>query len=157
MQAVVSGNVSFGKVPKEHWEEPEWIDKSKAAESRKKMEANGVIYGLFLCTHTCRLRAEIICSGGSESYRRMCRFQSGFFFQHPLLQQYDYYWRLDPSVKFFCDITEDPFAFMEENNKEYGFTISIKEYEVRHFLNAYSRTLTDHARNRQPFQVCCLY
>jgi len=58
----------------------------------------------------------------------MCRFNSGFFFKHELLQQYDYYWRLEPSVKLFCDIDYDPFLFMQDKKKVYGFTISLFEY-----------------------------
>ena len=37
---------------------------------------------------------------------------------------------MDPNTKFFCDMDYDPFMFMKENNKKYGFTISIKEYEA---------------------------
>ena len=50
----------------------------------------------------------------------MCRFNSGFFFKHELLQPYRYYWRVEPWVQFYCDITEDPFLLMQENEKIYG-------------------------------------
>lgn len=33
--------------------------------------------------------------GGNQIYRRMCRFFSGFVHKHPLLKDYDYYWRLE--------------------------------------------------------------
>jgi alpha 1,2-mannosyltransferase len=33
-----------------------------------------------------------------------------------------------PGVNFFCDIDEDPFLFMERNNKTYSFTISMEEF-----------------------------
>src|SRR5262245_59012071 len=55
-------------------------------------------------------------------------FNSGFFFRHPLLDQFDYYWRVEPDVKFFCDIDYDPFLYMQDNGIKYGFTISIHEY-----------------------------
>ena len=29
------------------------------------------------------------------------------------MMQYDYYWRVEPDIEFFCDITYDPFAFSE--------------------------------------------
>ena len=32
---------------------------------------------------------------GSLSYRNMCRFNSGFFYHHDLLQKYRYYWRVE--------------------------------------------------------------
>lgn len=71
-----------------------------------------------------------------------------FFFRHPLLANYDYYWRIEPSVKFFCDLGKskssyvklvfaniitlllayDPFLVMQDQNKVYGFTLSLFEY-----------------------------
>jgi len=27
------------------------------------------------------------------------------FYKHELLQKYEWYWRLEPEIKFFCDIT----------------------------------------------------
>lgn len=35
-----------------------------------------------------------------------------------------------PDVTFFCDIDYDPFLVMQDNNKMYGFTISLYEYEA---------------------------
>ena len=51
---------------------------------------------------------------------QIVRFQSGFFFRHPLLDKYDYYWRIEPDVDFFCDIDYDVFKFMRNNDKKYG-------------------------------------
>lgn len=34
-----------------------------------------------------------------------------------------------PGVEFFCDVEEDPFMFMQENKKLYGFTISMYEFQ----------------------------
>jgi len=48
------------------------------------------------------------------------RYQSGFFFQHEALLPFDYYWRLEPDVKYTCDIDFDPFLYMQDNNKKYG-------------------------------------
>lgn len=59
----------------------------------------------------------------------MCRFESGFFFEHELLADYEYYWRVEPSVKLFCDVQYDPFAFMRDSGKKYGFVISLYEYK----------------------------
>ncbi|KAG6909702.1 hypothetical protein DXG01_015903 [Tephrocybe rancida] len=53
-----------------------------------------------------------------------------FFFQHELLRPYRYYWRVEPDVKFFCDVPYDPFLYMEDNDKVYGFTISLIEWEA---------------------------
>ncbi|ADJ41761.1 ADL265W-Ap [Eremothecium gossypii ATCC 10895] len=108
--ALVSGNTYYGKVPKEHWSFPEWIDQDRAARVRQMMAEKNVIYG------------------DSINYRFMCRYESGLFYRHELLQPYDYYWRVEPEVRFFCDVDYDVFRFMRDNNKKYGFTISIHEY-----------------------------
>ncbi|CCF58449.1 hypothetical protein KAFR_0E02970 [Kazachstania africana CBS 2517] len=108
VQAEISSTVKFGLIPTEHWSLPEWIDESRATEARFKMAH--IIYG------------------GSESYRHMCRFQSGFFWRHPLLDDYDWYWRVEPDINLYCDIKYDVFQWMQDNEKVYGFTISIHEY-----------------------------
>ena len=110
--ALVSGTTKYGVIPKEHWSFPEWIDQEKAAQVRKEMRDNKVIYG------------------DSISYRHMCRFESGFFYKHPLLNDYDWYWRVEPDIKLHCDINYDVFKFMKDNKKKYAFAISIKEYEA---------------------------
>ncbi|WFD06784.1 hypothetical protein MVES1_002138 [Malassezia vespertilionis] len=102
----------FGLIPKEHWSYPDFIDQDKAADTRRIMTEQRIIYGF------------------SESYRHMCRFNSGFFFHHPLTQDLDYYWRVEPGIKLLCDIDYDPFLFMELNNIKYGFTISMHEYPL---------------------------
>jgi alpha 1,2-mannosyltransferase len=106
----ISGKTKYGVIPYPHWSIPIWINMNKAEKARKDMEEKNVIYG------------------DSNTYRLMCRYESGFFFRHPLMDEYDYYWRVEPSVKFFCDIDYDIFQFMQENNKEYGFTIALREY-----------------------------
>ncbi|KAF7359002.1 Glycosyltransferase family 15 protein [Mycena sanguinolenta] len=56
---------------------PDWIDEARATAARKAMEEQGIIYA------------------GSVSYRNMCRFNSGFFFKHELLEKYRWYWRIE--------------------------------------------------------------
>ena len=51
--------------------------------------------------------------GGRESYHHMCRYFSGFFFRHPVLAEFDYYWRMEPDVYYYCDLDYDPFLFMQ--------------------------------------------
>ena len=69
-----------------------------------------------------------IIYGDSISYRHMCRYESGFFFRHELLLDYEYYWRVEPSIELFCDVDYDVFRFMAENKKKYGFVLSLYEY-----------------------------
>lgn len=108
--ALVSGTARFGKIPREHWSVPDWIEEEKAAKAREDMKDRQIIYG------------------DSISYRHMCRYESGFFFQHPIMKEYDYYWRVEPNIELFCDIPDDPFRFMQENGKKYSFVISLLEY-----------------------------
>ncbi|CAK7243340.1 MAG: O-glycoside alpha-1,2-mannosyltransferase 4 [Sporothrix thermara] len=104
-----TSNIEFGKVGPDMWGFPDWIDPKVAKEGIAKQGDAAVMYG------------------GLESYHAMCRFYSGFFYKHPMLAKYEWYWRLEPEIKYFCDITYDPFLHMIENNKTYGFTIAVKE------------------------------
>jgi alpha 1,2-mannosyltransferase len=108
--SLVSGRTFYGTIPKEHWSFPKWIDQDKAKKVREDMAERKIIYG------------------DSVSYRHMCRFESGFFFQQELMLNYEYYWRVEPSIEFFCDIHYDPFRLMVEQNKKYGFVLSLYEY-----------------------------
>lgn len=108
--SLVSGKTHYGEIPEEHWSFPPHIDQEKAKKVREDMRERKIIYG------------------DSVSYRHMCRFESGFFFQQPLMMNYDYYWRVEPSVELFCDIHYDPFRLMHEQNKKYSFVLSLYEY-----------------------------
>ncbi|KAI5920476.1 alpha-1,2 mannosyltransferase KTR1 [Camillea tinctor] len=121
-----SGEVEFGKVGPDMWGYPDWIDPKVAKEGIAKQGDAAVMYG------------------GLESYHAMCRFYSGFFYKHPLLAKYEWYWRLEPEIKYFCDITYDPFLKMIESNKTYGFTIAVKELRetvpnIFRYSSAYKR------------------
>ncbi|GCE98848.1 mannosyltransferase ktr3 [Zygosaccharomyces mellis] len=109
---LVSGKAKYGKIPKEQFSIPSWIDQDKLATTLKNMRDNNVIYG------------------DSVPYRHMCRFQAGLFYRHPLLQQYNWYWRVDTDITIFCDIQYDLFKFLRVNNKMYGFILSVSEYEA---------------------------
>ncbi|KJA14559.1 glycosyltransferase family 15 protein [Hypholoma sublateritium FD-334 SS-4] len=122
---LTDAGVQFGLIPAEHWNQPAEIDERKASEAREQMVKNRVIYG------------------GSIPYRNMCRYNSGFFYRHELLKPFQYYWRVEPSVTFFCDLEYDPFLYMQDNDKMYGFTVALPEYiatvptlwdEVRAFM-----------------------
>ena len=46
--------VEFGVIPKEHWEQPNWINENKAEASRKAMVEKGVVYaGTLFTTSLC--------------------------------------------------------------------------------------------------------
>ncbi|ODV94972.1 hypothetical protein PACTADRAFT_50808 [Pachysolen tannophilus NRRL Y-2460] len=110
--SLISGTAKYGVISSDHWSYPDFIDQEKAKKSRQEMEKKGIIYA------------------GLESYRHMCRFNSGFFYKHPLMLPYKYYWRVEPDINIFCDVDYDLFKYMRENNKTYGFTISIYEFRA---------------------------
>ncbi|RUS15072.1 glycolipid 2-alpha-mannosyltransferase-domain-containing protein [Endogone sp. FLAS-F59071] len=131
--ALTRAQTFYGKVDVGMWGWPQWINQTLAREKMDELARNGVVYG------------------GSESYRHMCRFQSGFFFRHPLLDSYDYYWRVEPFVDFYCDIEYDVFRFMKERKIKYGFTMTFREYmatiptlwgAVKAFRDKYQELLT---------------
>lgn len=104
-----NAEVEFGTVPQEHWEFPNTIDKDLLDESIESQGDRSIMYG------------------NMPSYHKMCRFYSGHFFDHPLVAKREWYWRVEPDVKFFCDLTYDPFVEMAKHNKKYGFTVAIQE------------------------------
>ncbi|KAF3079274.1 alpha-1,2-mannosyltransferase (Kre5) [Orbilia oligospora] len=104
-----SSEVEFGQIDSSMWGFPDWVNHDDAKEAIAKQGDRVIMYG------------------GMESYHHMCRFYSGFFYKHPLLEKYKWYWRLEPDIKYFCDITYDPFVHMERHNKTYGYTIAVKE------------------------------
>jgi alpha 1,2-mannosyltransferase len=108
--SLVSGKTHYGQIPEEHWSFPSFIDQDKAKKVREDMAQRKIIYG------------------DSISYRHMCRFESGFFFRHELMNNFEYYWRVEPSIELFCDIQYDPFKFMKDNGKKYSFVLSLYEY-----------------------------
>lgn len=73
-------------VPKEHWELPEWIDVDRFE--------NGLEY----------LGTIGVGKGWMVSYHHMCRWNAGFFYKHLFLKDFDWYWRVEPDVHYFCDI-----------------------------------------------------
>lgn len=79
--------------------------------------------------------------GWMISYRHMCRWNSGFFYRHPRLLEFDFYWRVEPDVHYFCDINYDVFRFVRDNNIKYGFTMNILD-DARSFPSLWSRTMS---------------
>ncbi|CAI6684140.1 ADM_HP2_G0031150.mRNA.1.CDS.1 [Saccharomyces cerevisiae] len=109
--AMASGRTQYALIPTEDWNRPPWINETLFEEALQLMEEKNILYG------------------GSKSYRNMCRFNSGFFFRQKILDPYDFYFRVEPDVEYFCDFPYDPFKVMRQNNKKYGFVITMYEYE----------------------------
>lgn len=101
--------VEFGVIPQEDWNFNKNVDPDEIHEYIENQGDRTVLYG------------------NMESYHKMCRFYSGAFYKHELVKKRDWYWRVEPNVEFFCDLTYDPFIELEKHNKKYGFTIMINE------------------------------
>lgn len=106
---MVSGRARYGLIPHAHWSYPDYVDQEKARSVRESKKWSTITYG------------------SSESYRHMCRYNSLFFHKHPIMEQYQYFWRVEPHVSYSCDILEDPFKTLIEKDMMYGFTISMQE------------------------------
>ncbi|KAI6247475.1 Alpha-1,2 mannosyltransferase KTR1 [Erysiphe necator] len=132
--SLVSGQTFYGQIPKEQWSFPAHIDQNKARKVREDMAQRKIIYG------------------DSISYRHMCRFESGFFFRQPLMNKYEWYWRVEPSIELFCDIDYDVFRFMSYHKKKYSFVLSLYEYvetiptlweSVKKFMKAHPEHISE--------------
>ncbi|ETI21827.1 hypothetical protein G647_05896 [Cladophialophora carrionii CBS 160.54] len=108
-------------VPRSHWTTPPHINQTPYYNSLDYLSLTGVGKGHLL------------------SYHAMIRWQSGLFYLHPALEKYDYYWRVEPDVHFFCDIPYDPFRFMHANEMVYGFNMAILD-DARSFASLWSTT-----------------
>ena len=100
-------HVCVEQIPSEHWDMPGWIDDQIYEESAKVLKESGVQYA------------------NSTSYHQMCRWNSGMFYKHKALKDMEYYWRVEPDVRFFCEVDYDVFRYMKDNDKTYGFTINL--------------------------------
>ncbi|KAJ2716595.1 hypothetical protein H4R19_000548 [Coemansia spiralis] len=104
---VTRAQVQFGTLDHDSWKVPEWINQARYAEVKRTAQYP---------------------HGKKDSYRKMCRFQSGFLHRHPLLKDLDYYWRIEPDVEYYCDMDYDPFVYMQRHGIKYGWTISMSEF-----------------------------
>jgi len=122
-QNLTQAKCYYEVAPEAHWSLPDWIDEGRFMNSLEYLGAIGVGKGWMI------------------SYRHMCRWNSGFFYKHPRLAEFDFYWRVEPDVHYFCDIDYDVFRFVSENKIKYGFTMNILD-DARSFPSLWSRTMS---------------
>lgn len=133
VSSYVSGEAHFGLVDPENWSIPQEVDRSiMHSKINETLNDPDGAYPY----------------ADSISYRNMCRFESGFFYKHPLLLNYDYFWRVEPGVSLLCDINYDIFKFMVDKGYDYGFTISTIEYPktIQSLFPALKQALTDQGK-----------
>lgn len=103
--------VEFIQIPSDMWDKPASIDIPRERAAMDRLQMLNVAYAK------------------KASYHNMCRFYSGAFYNLPEMRKYKYYWRLEPSVRFFTDVNYDVFKYLEGTNKIYGFTISLYDID----------------------------
>lgn len=111
--------------------------------SRTKKNSNLTVF-LFACIHLILLQipeyVSVQLRGEYQSFRtETCVLIMGhacikFFYRHELLQQYRYYWRVEPGVKYFCDMDYDPFEMFEKENKVYGKLFYLQDLMPNHYI-----------------------
>ncbi|KAI5962336.1 KTR5 [Candida pseudojiufengensis] len=104
-----TSDAKFGKIDMKDWDFNPDIDKDEFHEWIESQGDREILYG------------------NLKSYHKMCRFYAGQFFLHPLVTKLDWYWRVEPDVEFYCDLTYDPFLEMEKNGKKYGFNVMLAD------------------------------
>ncbi|KAI4835422.1 nucleotide-diphospho-sugar transferase [Aureobasidium sp. EXF-8845] len=124
VSAIVSGQVIFDTISPDMWGYPDHVDQEAARAHIKDQADRGIIHA------------------GQESYHHMCRFYSMKFYDHPAMQPYKWYWRLEPGVSFECPINFDPFTYMVRENKRYAYAIALQE--VGSTVRSLYRTVSDY-------------
>eukprot|EP01135_Chromosphaera_perkinsii_P002203 Nk52_evm11s219 gene=Nk52_evmTU11s219 len=112
VRELTNNTVHFYRIPHDVWAVPEHIDD---VQMRQGME-------------NLLRKVSWMPYAKSVSYRQMCRFQSGPVFMLPILKNYDWFWRLDDDVHYFCKLDYDPLQYMKDNGIVYGFSIAFKEF-----------------------------
>jgi alpha 1,2-mannosyltransferase len=118
---LTSAPTSYELIPHSHWNPPEHISPARFLTS------------LSYLSHLS------VGKGHLPSYHAMCRWNSGFFYAHPALSGFEFYWRIEPSVHFLCDIPYDVFRFMRDNDLKYGFNMNILD-DARSFPSLWPQT-----------------
>ncbi|KAI1205495.1 glycosyltransferase family 15 protein [Annulohypoxylon truncatum] len=111
----------FERINEEHWGIPDFIDETRFDVGRQFMGSIGV------------------GKAWLQSYHHMCRWNAGLFAMEQRLIDYDWFWRVEPGVQFYCDIKYDVFRFMQENNMSYGFNMAILD-DARSFPSLWEHT-----------------
>lgn len=107
IKKVTTAPVFFGKIDLQAWEYPHWIDVPQAEYLMLGQEMN------------------MVHKGASLSYHQMLRYHAGFFFHHPLLRNVEYTWRVEPGADYSCEMNDDLFLKMKEDNKKLGKSVTM--------------------------------
>lgn len=136
LRNTVSGETFFETIPQHMWSYPAHIDQPRARASMRRMSLEHSGPG-----------GDQLPYAGSESYHHMCRFNAGFFFDHPRVARYKWYWRVEPDVEYTCHIPYDPFKRMRAHGKVYGYALAL--WEVGATSPGLYRAVADYAHKHR--------
>ncbi|KAI8097258.1 nucleotide-diphospho-sugar transferase [Halteromyces radiatus] len=91
-------SVYFGKIDTDAWAYPSWVDVPRA---------ENALWDLFG-----------VARGESLSHHQLLRYQAGLFFYHPLFDNVEYTWRVEPGAMYTCELDFDPFKMMKAGKKK---------------------------------------
>ncbi|GAA5865611.1 hypothetical protein JCM8547_007663 [Rhodosporidiobolus lusitaniae] len=84
---VTKGKARWSLVtPEQGWGPPSWVSKADIESGYKKVPGFGI------------------------GYKNMCRFFSRFHHNHPALINYEWIWRLDEGIEFFCELVRSRYT-----------------------------------------------
>ncbi|KAJ8503212.1 hypothetical protein ONZ45_g11063 [Pleurotus djamor] len=146
---LIRSKVEYGTIPRDMWDQPGWIDAAKAQQTRTQMDKDGIVFG------------------GSLYHRNMWRFRAGvraisvylstagtgglswsFSFNRLQVATLTVF---SPGTHYLCNM-DDPFLFMEKNNKVFGFTMTLYEFgstitslwgHVKDFMNSHPEHVSE--------------
>ncbi|KAF9948403.1 alpha 1,2-mannosyltransferase 2.4.1, partial [Mortierella alpina] len=100
-----AGGITFGTIPREQWRLPKWIEASKVLQGDHEKMKLGL-------------------DKTALETRHRWRYMSGFLARHPLLDGYEFFWRVEPGMEVFCDLADDPMLAMEKNGHLFAWSLS---------------------------------
>jgi hypothetical protein len=88
---ITAGKAEWLLIPPEHWAIPIWSGAEDAVEAdirSRPFYSRQSDPGAQCMSSTAEARGLV-----RTAYHRMCRYMSGFFWRHPALAEYDWFWR----------------------------------------------------------------
>lgn len=66
-----------------------------------------------------------------------------------IFNHFNWFRRVEPGVKFSCEMDYDPFRLMQERDLKYGFTIALREYRAT--IPTLWKTTLEYAKSHPQF------
>ena len=94
--------------------------------------------------------------GFTMGYRHMCRFFIGWLYEQPIMNNYEYYLRLDTDSFILTPTNYDIFNWMKVNNVEYSFIRDAIQYDNPKVIINLWKTVKDWLQNNS-IQTNCQF